>query len=867
MSSQIQVNQYDSGQQNNFFFPVNVPVSNNNVSNNSQQTPQQPIPRQSLQDQNQQQQDRLQQQVALLNQQLQSVQQSNQTQNNFQQQYTFQPLPQPQIARIKGRVRRFDSRDRKIFFLYTVTLEKEFRVQCKFFCPLQEDDVLDGIAEMTQDLKGPILNLLRPPFVQMAMDKDSIVRCWLRCLRTTGFGQSKAYDLYERIANSRGSGEKIEVTNYLSELAQIWNDLQFGELKRDRVGDDLQFGVMQQNSSNNISTVTSENLTILDCFCPPLNKTQAEKLLTWWHKNRNLRRLYLFGLNNKEIRNSKLSCDEVYNLCITNPYRIVSVSIEKCKTIWDRIGKTPTDAQTRQGFIARKIYECTEEKAWTGVPSRILHGHFPDSAEHYEALVNDYSVVGELNTIYLKYPHKVETRIAEIVKMMLEAKPSEEKVPSDSSSGKIEANYLNKELSDEQKAAITGALNSYISLIPGGAGTGKTTIIAELVHNLQLLEIPFLVASFTGKAVARIREVIKQKGPSTIHRLITRGNESTKSRSFTKNKKGFVIIDEASMVTSDLFYTFGEAYGWNFRCVLIGDSEQLQPIGWGSLFSQLINANCIPTFRLTKNYRTDVIIDEEQNGILINSKAIIEYGKSLIGSDEDLPFVEPFNLISTVNFCILEGRIENVFDIVRSLYSHGIECDKITIITPYNRFLRELNSTVQQIYNDGKAMITDALGIPFMIGDRVMFTVNCYEYNIMNGEEGKVTDIDDEFVYVTFYDNIRHLFKYKFEKKEDDEKEPESGDVYEKIELTTKLLIHSFALTIHKSQGSEWEYVVFFMPTEVNASSFLNRNLIYTGITRARKAIWCIGDITALNTAAIRPPPYRCDNLSKRLTM
>lgn len=419
----------------------------------------------------------------------------------------------------------------------------------------------------------------------------------------------------------------------------------------------------------------------------------------------------------------------------------------------------------------------------------------------------------------------------------------------------IDPNYLKTTLSDEQKAAIKGALNSQISLIKGGAGTGKTTIIAELIHNLQLLNISFVVASFTGKAVARIREVTKQKKPATLHRLIAKKVDPFQ----------FAIIDESSMVTSELFYMFGEAYKWNFRCVLIGDDEQLQPIGWGSLFAQLIVSKKIPTFSLNKNYRTDIILDDtsDVNGIMINATAIREYGRSLkeVGENSVGSYYPPFNLVSSLNFCLMEGRIENVYDIVRSLYSHGVDCDKITVITPYNRFLKELNLTVQQIYHDEAETITDSAGTLFKVGDRVMFTVNCYEYNIMNGEEGRIVDTGDDIIIVEFGDKIRHIFKTKFDKVE----EIVDEENFEKVELTTKLLIHSFALTIHKSQGSEWEYVVFFMPVENNSSGFLNRNLIYTGITRARKAIWCVGDITALNSAAIRSPPYRCDNLAKRL--
>ena len=217
---------------------------------------------------------------------------------------------------------------------------------------------------------------------------------------------------------------------------------------------------------------------------------------------------------------------------------------------------------------------------------------------------------------------------------------------------------------------------------------------------------------------------------------------------------------------------------------------------------------------------------------------------------------------------MLEGNIENVFDIIRAMYQRKVDSSKLTIITPYNKDLQQLNSTYQQIYNDGKSNIADCRGQVWMVGDRVMMKDNNYDINVMNGEEGIVRDILDDGedveepkIVVEFEDGAHHKFKTIYKEEETDE-----DDYKLKKELTVKQLQHSFAVTVHKSQGSEWDFVIIYIPSTMNTvTSFLNSNLVYTSITRARRAVWMIGDILSYNSAAVITPPYRCDNLSKRM--
>lgn len=383
--------------------------------------------------------------------------------------------------------------------------------------------------------------------------------------------------------------------------------------------------------------------------------------------------------------------------------------------------------------------------------------------------------------------------------------------------------------------------------------THNTTIISEIVHNLELRDINYTVASYTGKAVARLREVIGKRTPSTMHKMIS-------TRSSIEEFK-HLIIDEVSMVTLELLYEFMEVFNYDFHITLVGDIDQLQPIGWGNLFGETLKSQLIPTTRLTKNHR--VIPGFALNGITINARAMKIYDP-----DEDF---DSFQFKQTENFQILPGNVDFIYDIINSLKKSAISSDNVTIICPYNKPLDNINKTCQQIFNDGQEYVVDSRYKLWMVNDRVMMIENNYDINIMNGEEGfvKSVSLDDNTIDVEFKGHGIHTFKLEPTQKKVTDIEWQGfygGENYiEDGELTVKQLRHSFAITTHKSQGSEWDYVIFYVPEHSNNKNFITKNLVYTAITRAKIAVWCVGDIPALTAGAVRPPKYRCDNLCERM--
>ncbi len=701
---------------------------------------------------------------------------------------------------IQGKITEINHRNQKVW-IWTEQMKKTFICTYDFFCPLGVGDAINATFEVV-DMATQLLKLIRPPLVKIGTDKMTILNCFCRI---KGIGSIKANCLYEQFVlvsvNEGKSNQANNVISYIDHLVYLWKQ--------------------------------SKNKDLMKTIPVMITDIQKIQLLNWWYKKRILRQLYLFGLTNGEIRKCRCSEKDIYTYCITNPYKLTPVTISKCNKIWEIIKKNPTKVQVDQAMIIRKIYDYFDNYKWVGTPIETLINYVPNLTEHIEELMKEYHIQWAENTIYLPYPYKVETKIVEVISNLIK----KERIVFGS-----KITYTRPDLNNDQKNAINNVLQNSISIINGGAGTGKTTIIGEIVHNLEQQGRSYAVVSFTGKAVARIKEAVKIKSASTMHRLI--------AKSQMINKFGFLIIDETSMVTINLLYQFIKTFGYNYQIVFLGDINQLQPIEWGNLFDQLLKIDQIPKYNLKQNHRSDLI---EDDGILLNSEKIIRYQ-----GDSNIPI--PFSFEQTVNFKLLSGGIDEVCLIVSLLHDNGIKATDITVLSPYNKTLSILNPRCQQIFNSGNNSINDSKGRRFMINDRVMVNTNNYKRNIMNGEEGIIIGISNISVKVKFNDESIHDFLlFPSTKNYNDDEDLDKN--------TVNIIDHSYAITIHKSQGSEWEYVILFVEEETNDHGFLDCKLINTAITRARKGLYCVGDMTTLNASATRPVEYRCDNLAQRVKL
>lgn len=375
--------------------------------------------------------------------------------------------------------------------------------------------------------------------------------------------------------------------------------------------------------------------------------------------------------------------------------------------------------------------------------------------------------------------------------------------------------FSNVKYDEDQKNAIRKAVINNVTIITGGPGTGKTTITHGIVNAFHGMGMKILMAAPTGKAADRLSEATGFEA-KTIHRLL--GAKPGGSYDFNEDNKlkgDILIVDEVSMVNTYLMNSLLKAVPDNMKVILIGDMDQLPCIGPGNILKDLIESNVLPTIKLTKIFR-----QAENSRIITNAHAINRGEYPIINNSKDSDF-----------FFLREDNEENLQDYITDLVcnrlpkTYGVEPKEIQVLTPMKKYKAgtvELNKRLQQAINPSGDEIARG-DIVFRVGDKVIQTKNNYEKNIFNGDTGIIcgVNVEDKTLEVDFGDEIVFY---------------DSTDMEE--------LLHAYALTIHKSQGSEYPIVV--MPVTQSHYHMLSKNLLYTGITRARKICILIGSKQAL---------------------
>ena len=367
----------------------------------------------------------------------------------------------------------------------------------------------------------------------------------------------------------------------------------------------------------------------------------------------------------------------------------------------------------------------------------------------------------------------------------------------------------NLTLSKEQEQVLEGALSSSVSIITGGPGTGKTTIVIALLMALSKLGLDPKICAPTGKAAKRLAENpgLKLYEPQTIHLML----EKLKAK---KNKLlDVLVIDEASMIDINLMLRILEVLDEGSRLILIGDIDQLPPIGPGQVFKDLILSNIFSVGRLTENFRQESGSDISTAARKVISGEFPESGKGQTERDFSfIPEVKEDDLFDLI--------IDQYFNNLRNMHNFNPLQD-IQILTPMRKGklgIENLNKQIQaQYHKSKKPLIQINKEVHFFQGDKVMETQNNYKKMVMNGDTGTVLRVENDNVVISF---------------DDDEVE------YELEEMKSIQL--AYAISIHKSQGSEYPAVI--IPISSDHSHMLTRNLIYTAITRGRERVILAGD-------------------------
>ena len=423
--------------------------------------------------------------------------------------------------------------------------------------------------------------------------------------------------------------------------------------------------------------------------------------------------------------------------------------------------------------------------------------------------------------VYLSKFHFCETRIAFLLKRLVSSPKSIRNIKTDNALEWVQK-QLNVIPAKNQEAAIRASLQNKVIVITGGPGTGKTTTINAMIKIFAELKTKIMLAAPTGRAAKRMSETTGHNA-ATIHRLL---KFSVQKGGFQKNEKNplncdLLIVDEASMIDTILMHHLLKAIPFDATFILVGDVNQLPSVGPGNVLSDIIKSNIIPVIELNEIFRqareSRIIINAHRinRGIIPDIRA-----QDSSGSRKDFYFIQQEDPEK-----VLEIIIELVKERIPRRFGFN-PIEDIQVLTPMHKGVigaENLNAKLQTALNPGKDVVISG-NRNFKVNDKVMQIKNNYEKDVFNGDIGRIISIStiDREVIISF-DGRR--VTYSFTHLDE--------------------IILAYAVSIHKSQGSEYPAVV--IPILTQHYILLQRNLIYTAVTRGINLVVMVGTDKALS--------------------
>jgi len=423
--------------------------------------------------------------------------------------------------------------------------------------------------------------------------------------------------------------------------------------------------------------------------------------------------------------------------------------------------------------------------------------------------------------VYLAGYFLAEKLLAHHLRILIQSPRAVKKIDADRAIPWIQEK-LAITLAEKQIEAVRAVADHKVMVVTGGPGTGKTTIINAMIRIFAGLRTKILLAAPTGRAAKRMSETTGHEA-KTIHRLL---EYSFQKSGFQKDAESpldcdLLIVDEASMIDTLLMHHLLKAVPPRATFVLVGDVNQLPSVGAGSVLKDIIDSQAVPVVELNEIFR-----QARESSIIVNAHRINQGQMPNLDSSreklDDFYFIEqedPQRVLELI-ITMVKERIPKRF---------GFDpLDEVQVLTPMHRGIiggQNLNIELQKALNPGEEGVS-RMGRLYRIGDKVMQIANNYDKEIYNGDIGRITDIDTEGQEVLVSLDGREI-PYDF------------GELDE--------LVHAYAISIHKSQGSEYPAVV--IPILTQHYILLQRNLLYTGVTRGKKLVVIIGTKKAMAIA------------------
>ena len=444
--------------------------------------------------------------------------------------------------------------------------------------------------------------------------------------------------------------------------------------------------------------------------------------------------------------------------------------------------------------------------------------------EALKKLENNLDIIKKEEKYYLKEMYEAESLIVRRLRILADNPDTTDKKLEDKL--KDLEDFYNIKYNDDQLNAIKESYKKDFLIITGGPGTGKTTImkaITELYRQLNKLSYEKLqekvaLLAPTGRAAKRMSETTLLRA-STIHRFLKWQKETNKFQvnEYNKSKVEFVIIDEASMIDTYLMANLLKGLSVNCKIVMVGDDHQLPSVGPGQLLHDLISSDKLAVVELKELYR------QGKDSNIISLAYDIRNGKinrDIFNNEEDLTFIE----------CNNDQVIQNISEISNTY--KDISYKKFQILAPMYKGLTgidEINKNVQDIFNKkDRIKKENRIGeVIFREQDKVIQLTNMPDENVYNGDIGLIDRIQTapkKEIHIDFDSNVVKYTPSNF--------------------INFRL---AYAISIHKAQGSEFDIVI--LPLVKAYNKMLYRKLVYTAVTRAKKKLYLIGDISALELA------------------
>jgi exodeoxyribonuclease V alpha subunit len=565
---------------------------------------------------------------------------------------------------------------------------------------------------------------------------------------------------------------------------------------------------------------------------PGIGKKRAAQIREGWAAQRAVQSIMIFLQGHGITATQAVKIHQVYGdgamaILRSNPYRlaedITGISFKGADKIAMELGIAKDSEARLEAGVAHALQQATH------------HGHlYLPAAELLDEALRLLDIARELVEAALVravaagrivrdqdacYPPKLyeaESGTADYLKRLISTPSESIEILNMDNALKWAQKKFKIELAEEQQEAVRTALVSKVMVITGGPGTGKTTVINSLLAILDRKNVSYALAAPTGRAAKRMEEATGHEA-QTLHRLL---EFSPKFGGFVRNEtdplmRDLVIVDEASMIDMQLMYSLVKALPPFGRLILVGDIDQLPSVGAGNVLMDIIASQVVPVVRLKTIFR-----QAEQSGIVVNAHRI-NTGQHPAFNAED------FFLIDRPQ---PERALETIVEIVTERLPKRFNLDPlrdIQVLSPMRRGetgMLRINEALQAAMNPDGAPIAKR---DLRQGDKVMQLRNNYELDVYNGDVGVITQVDEEAREVEVaYDDQRRVL-YGFDDLDD--------------------LGLAYAMTVHKSQGSEYAAVV--IPMLSQHYMMLQRNVLYTAITRGKRLVVIVGEEKAISMA------------------